>query len=77
LRRGLEQVKPFLLQGKTVRGARWRCKGDGKVITLNIYDVAVIVNGTPRATDDVAALKWFALDKLPNVFGIEHEYEVM
>ncbi len=51
--------------------------GEGNFYTLNVYYVAEVVSGTPRATDDVAKLEWFALDELPNEFAFEHEYRVM
>lgn len=51
--------------------------GDEKFFTLNIYYVAEVVRGTPRATDDVAKLEWFALDAVPKEFAFAHEYQVM
>lgn len=33
--------------------------------TLNFYWTARVAEGTPRAADDVAALEWFPLDRLP------------
>jgi 8-oxo-dGTP diphosphatase len=44
--------------------------------TLNLYYAARIVAGEPRAADDVAELRWFALDEIPYdelAFGHLHE----
>lgn len=39
--------------------------GEDGGATLNLFWTARIVSGTPRAADDVAELRWFALDALP------------
>ena len=41
--------------------------GDDGDHTLNAVFTARIVEGTPVAADDVAELRWFALDDLPSV----------
>lgn len=51
--------------------------GNSNFYTLNMYYAAHVVSGTPRATDDVAALKWFAMDELPQEFAFAHEHRVM
>ena len=38
---------------------------DDAPATLNLYWTADVVAGTPHAADDVAELRWFALDELP------------
>jgi mutator protein MutT len=39
--------------------------GDRSVSTLNLYWTARIVEGEPRAADDVKEFCWFALDEIP------------
>jgi 8-oxo-dGTP diphosphatase len=39
--------------------------GEGDPATLNLYWSARVVGGEARAADDVAELRWFALDELP------------
>jgi ADP-ribose pyrophosphatase YjhB (NUDIX family)/catechol 2,3-dioxygenase-like lactoylglutathione lyase family enzyme len=39
--------------------------GDAGGATLNLYWTARIVSGEPRPADDVAELRWFALEELP------------
>jgi 8-oxo-dGTP diphosphatase len=39
--------------------------GDDPPATLNLYWTARIVSGEPTPADDVAELRWFALDDLP------------
>src|SRR5262245_14037067 len=39
--------------------------GDGVQATLNLYWTARAVAGEPQAADDVAELRWFAPDELP------------
>ena len=51
--------------------------GAGNYYTLNIYYLAEAPNGTPQATDDVAELRWFPLDQLPDAFAFEHQYRLM
>ena len=39
--------------------------GEAGGATLNLYWTARIVSGEPRPADDVAELRWFALEELP------------
>jgi ADP-ribose pyrophosphatase YjhB (NUDIX family) len=39
--------------------------GGAAVATLNFYWTARIVDGDPQPADDVAELRWFALDEIP------------
>ena len=39
--------------------------GEHDRVTLNLYWVARVVGGEPKADDDVAELRWFWLDELP------------
>lgn len=68
---GLEVRLTYLL------GTYMDTYGDGNFYTLNIYYVAEIVSGGPKATDDVAALEWFGMDELPKDFAFVHEHQVM
>ena len=40
--------------------------------TLNVYYLAEILNGEPRAADDLAELRWFSPDALPTDFAFAH-----
>lgn len=51
--------------------------GQDNYFTLNVCYIAEPLGGELRAMDDVAALKWFALDELPNEFAFKHQNQVM
>ena len=45
--------------------------------TLNVYYVATVTAGEPRPADDVAALRWFPLDALPERIAFAHCRELL
>ena len=45
--------------------------------TLNIYYLAKIVDGEVQAADDLAELRWFGADALPDEFAFAHCAAVM
>jgi ADP-ribose pyrophosphatase YjhB (NUDIX family) len=51
--------------------------GDGSDFTLNVYYLARIVAGEPRPADDVASLRWFSLDALPERIAFDHARELL
>jgi 8-oxo-dGTP diphosphatase len=71
---GLE-VEPLELLGLWLD----RYEGDGSAsTTLNLYWTARILSGEPVAADDVAELRWFALDEIPDQeLAFPHTREVI
>jgi 8-oxo-dGTP diphosphatase len=51
--------------------------GSGGDFTLNVYYLAEIVGGEPRPADDVASLRWFPLDALPDRIAFTHCRELL
>lgn len=53
--------------------------GDGGVYTLNLYWTVRIVSGRPEPADDVADLRWFAPNELPdeNEFAFRNTVEAL
>jgi ADP-ribose pyrophosphatase YjhB (NUDIX family) len=45
--------------------------------TLNTYYVAEIVGGSERPADDLAELRWFSPDELPDEFAFAHCAQVL
>jgi 8-oxo-dGTP diphosphatase len=50
---------------------------DDSVYTLNIYFLADAPAGEPRAQDDVAELRWFATNEIPNNLAFAHLGQVL
>ena len=66
-RRELREEAGIGLTGERLLGI-WMDRYEYKrrvVATLNVYYGARIAEGTPRAADDVAELRWFAPDEVP------------
>ena len=51
--------------------------GEDGTYTLNIYFEAAAPDGEPRAQSDVAELRWFAPDELPDDLAFPHEHVVL
>ena len=52
--------------------------GPNAVATLNLYWSVSVAAGTPEAADDVAELRWFAADEVPeDELAFEHIWEVL
>ena len=51
--------------------------GDDSIYTLNIYFVADAPEGEPGAQDDVAELRWFGPDELPDNLAFAHLRQVL
>ena len=51
--------------------------GQDNYYTFNVCYIAEPLRGELRAMDDVAALKWFAMDELPTEFAFKHQNQVM
>jgi len=51
--------------------------GDDSIYTLNIYFVADSSEGEPRPQDDVAELRWFGPDELPENLAFAHLHLVL
>ncbi len=51
--------------------------GESEDYTLNVYYVATVVGGDARPADDVASLRWFSLDALPERVAFDHANEVL
>lgn len=51
--------------------------GNKKVPTLNLCFIAEIVEGEPHPRDDVAALEWFPLERLPLKMAFAHQYKML
>jgi 8-oxo-dGTP diphosphatase len=45
--------------------------------TMNLYYVAELVAGDPRAADDVSEFGWFGMDELPEQMAFNHEKKVL
>jgi ADP-ribose pyrophosphatase YjhB (NUDIX family) len=45
--------------------------------TLNLYWVAEVIAGQERAADDLAELRWFGPDELPNELAFRHAAGVL
>jgi ADP-ribose pyrophosphatase YjhB (NUDIX family) len=50
--------------------------GDERVYTLNFYYLVDVVSGEPHPADDVAELRWFAPDELPDI-AFAHQEQVL
>lgn len=50
---------------------------EGDDITLNLYYLATAPAGEPVAASDVAELRWFGPDELPEVLAFEHERHLL
>jgi ADP-ribose pyrophosphatase YjhB (NUDIX family) len=66
LRRELEEETGAEIEPIEFLGAFPDRYGDGGIYTLNLYWTARIVSGDPAPADDVAHLRWFAADELPD-----------
>jgi 8-oxo-dGTP diphosphatase len=51
--------------------------GNGVDFTQNTYYLARIVGGSAAPADDVASLRWFSLDALPENIAFEHCRELL
>lgn len=51
--------------------------GEDGTYTLNIYFEAAVPDGVPQAQSDVAELRWFAPDGLPDDLAFPHEHELL
>jgi 8-oxo-dGTP diphosphatase len=45
--------------------------------TLNVYYVAEIIEGSERAADDIAELRWFSPSELPGEYAFAHCADVL
>lgn len=50
---------------------------EGDDITLNLYYLATAPAGEPVAASDVAELRWFGPDELPEALAFEHEHRLL
>ncbi len=52
-------------------------RDDTDEYTLNVYYAARVIGGDARPADDVASLRWFSLDALPERIAFDHANEVL
>ena len=65
LREGIEETG-LKLEITNYLGSDHDIYGETKVPTLNFFFKVKIIEGEPKAQDDVSELKWFDLDNLPS-----------
>lgn len=51
--------------------------GESQDYTLNLYYVATVIGGEAQPADDVASLRWFPLNALPERVAFDHANEVL
>jgi len=77
LRRELREELGVEVEIETLLGIFMDRYGDEGESTLNIYYQTTIASGTPAPASDVAEIRWFLLDELPDAIAFESNRQVL